>query len=217
QSFGLHAGARRRQAHVQSAVTDSEGQPTGVRWGTIMLLQRLLLSGFVAIGVATTAITSAAAQPFTGRVAGGVIRDANALVNRIRAYRRGPGSWSGLTPVPGSYCPTMRAGEATLKELARLASRAILYRQPGLALRLQGAGDALSDVLDEEEEVNQQAGIPYTVYPCPVPAAPYPAPAIAVRVVEQRMPAGGGHGAALRLSSDARVSRMQQCLRRPGL
>jgi len=99
-----------------------------------MLLHRLLLSGLVAIGVAAAA--SAVAQPFTERVAAGVIRDANALANRIRAYHRGPGSWTGLTPVPGSYCPTMRAGEATLKELARLASRAILYRQPGLALRL---------------------------------------------------------------------------------
>src|SRR5262249_27454787 len=189
----------------------------GVRWGTIMLLQRLLLSGLVAISLAATAMASASAQPFSERVAAGVIRDAYALSSRIRAYHRGPGSWTGLTPVPRRQCPTMRAGAATLKELARLASRAILYRQPGLALRLQSAGDALSDELDEEEEINQQAGIPYTVYPCPVPAAPYPARAIAVRVVEQRVPAGGGHGAALRLSSDARVSRMQQCLRRPGL
>jgi hypothetical protein len=31
----------------------------------------------------------------------------------------------------------MRGGEAVLKELARLTSRAILYRQSGLALRLQ--------------------------------------------------------------------------------
>jgi hypothetical protein len=59
----------------------------------------------------------------------------------------------------------MRGGEAVLKELARLASRAILYRQSGLALRLQRAGDGLGDELDEEEEINQQANIPYTVYP----------------------------------------------------
>jgi hypothetical protein len=180
-----------------------------------MLLHRLLLSGLVAIGVAATA--SAAAQPFTERVAAGAIRDANALSSRIRAYHRGPGSWTGLTPVPGSYCPTMRAGEATLKELARLASRAILYRQPGLALRLQGAGDALSDELDEEEEINQQADIPYTVYPCPVPAAPYPARAIALRVVEQRVPACRRKADALRVSFEARRRLMQQCLRRPGL
>ena len=69
--------------------------------------------------------------------------------------------WTGLTPPPGSYCATMREGEAVLKELARLASRAIRYRQPGLALRLQRAGDGLSDELDEEEEINQQANIPY--------------------------------------------------------
>jgi len=182
-----------------------------------MLLHRLLLSGLVAIGVAAAAMPSATAQRFTEGVAAGAIRDANALASRIRAYHRGPGSWTGLTPVPASYCPTMRAGEAALKELARLASRAILYRQPGLALRLQGAGDALSDELDEEEEINQQADIPYTVYPCPVPAAPYPARAIAVRVVEQRMPACRRKADALRLSFDARRRLMQQCLRRPGL
>ena len=181
------------------------------------MLHRLLLSGLVAIGVAAAAMPSATAQRFTEGVAAGAIRDANALASRIRAYHRGPGSWTGLTPVPASYCPTMRAGEATLKELARLASRAILYRQPGLALRLQGAGDALSDELDEEEEINQQADIPYTVYPCPVPAAPYPARAIAVRVVEQRMPACRRKADALRLSFDARRRLMQQCLRRPGL
>ena len=189
----------------------------GVRWGTIMLLQRLLLSGLVAISLAATAMASASAQPFTERVAAGVIRDAYALSSRIRAYHRGPGSWTGLTPVPASYCPTMRAGEATLKELARLASRAILYRQLGLALRLQSAGDALSDELDEEEEINQQADIPYTVYPCPVPAAPYPARAIAVRVVEQRVPACRRKADALRVSFEARRRLMQQCLRRPGL
>ena len=179
------------------------------------MLHRLLLSGLVAIGVAATA--SAAAQPFTERVAAGAIRGASALTSRIRAYHRGPGSWTGLTPVPASYCPTMRAGEATLKELARLASRAILYRQPGLALRLQSVGDALSDELDEEEEINQQADIPYTVYPCPVPAAPYPARAIAVRVVEQRVPACRRKADALRVSFEARRRLMQQCLRRPGL
>jgi hypothetical protein len=111
----------------------------------------------------------------------------------------------------------MRAGEAVVKELARLASRAILYRQPGLALRLQRAGDALSDELDEEEEINQQAGIPYTVYPCPVPAAPYPARAIALTLVEQRAPACRRQADALRVSFEARRRLMQQCLRRPGL
>jgi hypothetical protein len=181
------------------------------------MLHRLLLSGLVAIGVATAAMASAAAQPFTERAAASAISAANALSSRIRAYHRGPGSSTGLTPVPASYCPTMRAGEAVVKELARLASRAILYRQPGLALRLQRAGDALSDELDEEEEINQQADIPYTVYPCPVPAAPYPARAIALRLVEQRVPACRRQADALRVSFEARRRLMQQCLRRPGL
>jgi hypothetical protein len=166
------------------------------------MLHRLLLSGLIAIGVAAAAMPSARAQRFTEAVAAGAIGDANALSGRIRAYHRGPGSWTGLTPVPGSYCPTMRAGEAVV---------------PGLALRLQRAGDALSDELDEEEEINQQAGIPYTVYPCPVPAAPYPARAIALRLVEQRVPACRRQADALRVSFEARRRLMQQCLRRPGL
>src|SRR5262249_32744581 len=152
------------------------------------------------IGVAAAAMPSATAQRFTEGVAAGAIRDANALASRIRAYHRGPGRWTGLTPVPASYCPTMRAGAATLKELARLARRASAYLQPDLALRLQSAGDALSDELDEEEEINQQADIPYTVSPCPVPAAPYPACAIALRVVEQRVPACRRKADALRVS-----------------
>jgi len=41
----------------------------------------------------------------------------------------------------------MREGEAVLKELSRLASRAILYRLPGLALDLQAAGSRLGDAL----------------------------------------------------------------------
>ena len=61
----------------------------------------------------------------------------------------------------------MREGEAVVKELSRLASRAVLYRLPGLALELQAAGNRLSDELDEEEMINHAADIPYTVYPLP--------------------------------------------------
>jgi hypothetical protein len=78
------------------------------------MLHRLLLSGLVVIGVAATAIANAAAQPFTGTAAAGAIRDAYALAARIRGYHR----WTGLTPPSGSYCATMREGEAVLKELA---------------------------------------------------------------------------------------------------
>src|SRR4029453_3572311 len=106
QSLGLHAGARRGQAHVQPAVIDSEGQSAGVHWGTTTMLRRLLLSGLVAVGVAAAAMPSATAQRFTEAVAAGAIGDANALSSRIRAYHRGPGRWAGLTPVPARYCPT---------------------------------------------------------------------------------------------------------------
>ena len=93
-----------------------------------------------------------------GGEASRVIRAANALSARIAAYHRGPGSWTGYAPVPPGYCGTMREGEAVMKELARLASRAILYRLPGLALDLQAAGNRLGDALDEEEMINLVAG-----------------------------------------------------------
>ena len=173
-------------------------------------MHRLLLSGFVALAV--MAATSVAAQPFTEAAAARAIRDAGALSARIRGYHR----WQGLTPPPAGYCATMRAGEGVVKKLARLASRAILYRQPGLALRLQRAGDMLSDALDEEEEINRQAGIPYTVYPCPAPPGPYPARAYVLRIVGPRMPACRAEADALGLSFAARRARMQQCLRIPG-
>jgi hypothetical protein len=44
----------------------------------------------------------------------------------------------------------MRAGEAVLKELAHIASKTIIYREPELALRLQSVADRLSDELDSD-------------------------------------------------------------------
>jgi hypothetical protein len=170
----------------------------------------LLLSGFVALAV--MAATSVAAQPFTEAAAARAIRDAGALSARIRGYHR----WQGLGPPPAGYCATMVAGEAVVKELARLASRAILHRQPGLALRLQQAGDLLSDALDEEEMINQQADIPFTVYPCPAPPGPYPARAYVLAIIAQKMPACREEATVLGLSFAARRARMQQCLRIPG-
>ena len=158
-------------------------------------------------------IVSAAAQPFMGSEASRVIRAASALSARIAAYHRGPGSWTGYTPVPPGYCGTMREGEAVVKELSRLASRALLYRLPGLALELQAAGNRLSDELDEEEMINQAADIPYTVYPCPVEGPPYPARATVLYLVEARMPTCRVKADALRASFAARRTLIQQCLR----
>src|SRR5215470_11908833 len=93
------------------------------------MLRRLLPLAFVTLGL-TLPIASVAAQPFTQGAAASAISAANALSARIRGYHR----WQGLTPPPASYCATMREGEAVLKQLSRLASRAILYRAPGLAL-----------------------------------------------------------------------------------
>jgi len=178
---------------------------------------RRALSAIVAFSVAAAAITAttivgAAAQPIAADP-GSVIQAAGALSARIRAYHRGPGSWKGFTPPPPSYCPTMREGEAVLKELSRLASRAILFRDPGLALRLQAAGNQLSDELDQEEEINNAAGIPYDVYPCPVPTSSYPARANFLDAMTQTIPVCRARADALRLSFDARRQLMQQCLR----
>jgi hypothetical protein len=175
--------------------------------------KRLLVSGLLALGVAATAIASAGAQPFTEARAGAVIQKAGALAARIRAYHRGPGIWTGATPPPVSYCPDMREGERVIKELAYLSSKAILYRQPGLALRLQHAGDALSDELDEEEEINNAVDIPYQVFPCPVLGAAYPARAAVIGFVERRMSFCRVEANALRNSFEARRALMQQCLR----
>ena len=170
------------------------------------MLHRLLLSAFIAVGITATSVVSASAQPIVG--------DASALTARIRSYHRGPGIWTGATPPPPSYCATMREGEVVLKELARLASRAILYRQPGVALRLQHVADRLSDELDEEEEINNAAEIPYQIFPCPAPL-PYPARAYVIGPIERRMPACRIAADALRLSFEARRARVTQCLRSP--
>jgi hypothetical protein len=178
-----------------------------------LMLRRLLALALVALAVAAATTVSAPAQSLVGREAGGTIRAANALSARIRAYHRGPASWRGTTPVPPGYCGTMREGEAVVKELSRLASRAVLYRLPGLALELQAAGNRLSDELDEEEMINQAADIPYTVYPCPVEGPPYPARAAVLYLVEVRMPTCRTKADALRASFAARRTLIQQCLR----
>jgi len=171
------------------------------------MLHRLLLAGLVVLGVGAATIADAAAQSVEP-----VIAAAEALAARIASYHRGPAAWRGLTPPPASYCPTMREGEAVLKELARLASRAILFRTPGLALRLQRAGDRLSDELDEEEEINNVAEIPFEIFPCP-PAAPFPRRAYIIGPMERRMAGCRVVADSLRLSFEARRAQMQQCLR----
>jgi hypothetical protein len=76
------------------------------------MLRRLLPFGFVVLAVTAATIASAAAQPVVVTQAGATIRAANALAARIAAYHRGPGLWTGSTPVPAAYCATMREGEA---------------------------------------------------------------------------------------------------------
>jgi hypothetical protein len=177
-----------------------------------LMWNRALLVGLVALGL-TIATSRAPAQTFSEPVVARAIGAAGALAARVRGLHR----WTGMTPVPVDYCDTMREGEAVMKELARLASRAILYRVPGLALRLQHAGDLLSDELDIEEEANQQADIPYSIYPCPTPPGPYPQRALPLRLIEARAPTCRRRADALRISFEARRAWLQQCLRVPGL
>jgi hypothetical protein len=167
---------------------------------------------FLLAGVITVIFGPAAAQPFTEIAGGSVIGRANALAARIHAFHR----WTGSTPPPASYCPTMRAGEAVMVELARLANRAIRYHQPGLALELQRAGDRLGDELDEEEAINDQAGIPYSGYPCLVVQRSYPSRAVILAFVERRVPGCRRKADAARVSFDARRALMYQCLRLAG-
>jgi hypothetical protein len=176
----------------------------------MMMAHRLLRAGIVVFAIATA--TGAPAQPFVEGAALRLVAAANSLAARIRAFHH----WRGLTPPPADYCNVMREGEAVQKELARLASRAILFRRPGLALSLQAAGDRLSDELDFEEETNQQAQVPFREYPCPAPPPPYPARAYVLIVVAQRMPACRLKANVLRVSFEARRALMQQCLRIPG-
>ena len=169
----------------------------------------MLLAGIVALGVA--AATKAAGQPSAEASANTAMREAGVLAARIRGFHR----WQGLTPPPPDYCVTMREGEAVIKELARLSGLAVLYRRPGYSLALQAAGDPLSDALDEEEEVNQQADVKWTTYPCPTPT-PHPRRAYVLAVVGPRMGFCRAKATALRVSFAARRSVMQQCLRIPG-
>jgi len=173
---------------------------------------QLVLPGLVALGLTAASIASAAAQPFTEIAGGNVIGRAYALAARIHSFHR----WSGSTPPPAGYCPTMRAGEAVMVGLARLSNRAIRYHQYGLALEVQRAADRLGDELDEEEAINDQAGIPYSGYPCVVVQPSYPSRAVVLRFIEARAPSCRRKADAARTSFDARRTLMQQCLRVPG-
>lgn len=122
--------------------------------------QRVPWLGVVALCIS---MSPAAVAQSIGMEAAAAIQTAHALGSRIYSYHRGPAA----IRLPLSYCRTMSDGEYALKELARLASRALLLRDTGLALRLEQAGDRLSDELDQEEATNDQAGMTYDVYPCP--------------------------------------------------
>src|ERR671934_3137615 len=98
---------------------------------------------FLIAGVIMVILGPAAAQPFTEMAGGSVIGRAHALAARIHAFHR----WTGATPPPASYCPTMRAGEAVMVELARLPNPASRHHQPGFALGLQRGGDRLGGQL----------------------------------------------------------------------
>jgi hypothetical protein len=173
---------------------------------------RLLLLGLIAIGINAAALVGAPAQAIS-RTQATAVHDANALTGRIRAYHRGPGSWRGSGPPPPSYCGTMRAGEAVLRELVLLANAAVAGRQTGLALSLERVADRLSDELDEEETINLLAGFSYEEYPCPAMAPAPLARATVLKAVGQRAPACRRQADARLFSFNARRTFMGECLR----
>jgi hypothetical protein len=177
------------------------------------MMRELIVSGLVAVGL-FAATTSAVAQR-TGRAASVVIQEANALRAQIHRYHAGPGIWTGSTSPPAGYCRVMGSGELVVKELVYLANRALLYGPPGLASTLQRTADGLSDALDQEEQINDQAGFNYAPdsYPCPAPSSPFARRAAVLAAVNQRMPYCRDKANALRITTAARRNLMQQCLR----
>jgi len=176
-------------------------------------MSRRLLLGLVALGIGAMTPMSAPAQLGARGQAAAAINQATALSDRIRGYHVGPASWRGSGPPPPGYCATMRAGEAALQELARLANQAVSDRLIGLAQALERAADRLSDQLDAEEVINFAAGIAYTDYPCPAVMSAYPERAIVLAVIDRRAPACRRVAHARLLSFNARRVFMWECLR----
>lgn len=182
------------------------------RFGELMM-RTIVLFGLVA-GALAAGVVAAAAQP-RARAPGVVLQEAATLRAQIHRYHAGPGVWTGSTPPPPGYCRVLSTGELVLKELVYLANRAVQYGPQNMVLPLQRAADALSDELDHEEEINNQAGFNYDPngYPCPAPSSPFAARAAILYAVNQRMPACRQKADALRLAAAARRNLMQQCLR----
>jgi hypothetical protein len=110
----------------------------------------------------------------------------------------------------------MSAGEFALKEAARLASKALPFHQTGLVLRLQAAGDRLSDELDVEEALNDEASVTYDEYPCPAGSSAYPGRARLLNPIVRRLPSCHERANAVRVSFAARRDVVQHCLHSPG-
>ena len=138
-----------------------------------------------------------------------VVKTANALSARIHSFHQGDGV---KTPSSPNYCDTMRQAEFVLKAVTRSANDALFGHSWGLALRLQGAANRLSDELDVEESINEQSGY----YPCEAPIASGPS-AIGrtsfVQRVRQRLPLCQTKADALRVTFAARRELMRECLR----
>lgn len=177
------------------------------------MVRELIVSGLVAVGLAAATADAAAQRP--ARAPNVVIQEANALRAQIHRYHAGPGIWTGATPPPPGYCRVLATGEMVLKELVYLANRAIQYGPPGLAGTLQRVADGLSDELDHEEEINNQAGFNYGPdgYPCPAPTSPFARRGVVLMAVNQRMPFCRDKANAIRVTTAARRNLMQQCLR----
>ena len=66
-------------------------------------------------------------------------------------------------------------------------TKALLYRQTGLVLRLESAGAQLSDELDAEEVINDEAGMTYSEYPCPAATSAFAARAMLLAPIDREL------------------------------
>jgi len=110
------------------------------------------------------------------------------------------------------------AGDSAKAKLSAILSEAGSHRAPSLVYfqTLYTLFKELGDELDEEEAVNDQAGIPYSGYPCLIVQPSYPSRAAVLAFVEPRVPRCRRKADAARASFDARRALMYQCLRLAG-
>ena len=132
---------------------------------------------------------------------------------------RGPSHWAVAVRKPDGEIAEVSHSVRSVMARHRIwrlpIVRGVVALVESLGIGFKALGFSANAQLDEEEEVNSQSGIHYTLYPCPV-SAPYPPRAPVLRILDAKAPACRRRADALRVSFDARRALMQRCLRIPG-